>query len=552
MSKTFKLGFRPSSANLSLTNLWLHFQIFWDPILQTTLVATRSGSISASTFLPFSSYSATRESGISAASVSSSTTPSVTILPTANVNTPVSSLTSTETRSFEYETSASLIPSESVETKGDSLTHVDLEITSTISPTEVSASAISPQLQTIEPSIFSSVILTTSALSVDSLPVTYVHIDTHMETLPLPYPTDMSQSSSDISQYQSDSISYLITTPTIPLITETSKSSIWSSIYSPMPDIYSSPHSMPDSGTSTPGLQNTPTSLSDQSVIVETIPSVQSSDSTVASIESTAVLATGSPSPFTISSSVKAAIISSPTLVQTNIRSTTVSRAELIVADSSSDIMPDSDIATVSPVMSPSIVVSTPITLSTFLSSHVDSSSVVGCFEPSTEHTLTPPLPGLEPSSAVSTSQEELSKTTSFSYPHTRTAVEVKPVPTASPSTTSYVSLSHTETVKTYPSLTENTTSSTLKSTTIHVDTVTVISTTEGNLTLERPMAVEEEALFEKNFGLFIFLIVAGSCMLGACCFVLAAKLYRKRRYTWDPQLAYQDAYADMVSILSL
>ena len=499
------------------------------------------------------SYSASRESGIPAATVSSSTTPSVTILPsltTVNVIKPVSptveSLTSIETRSFEYETSVSLSPSESVETIEDSSTTVDLEIISTISPADVSASAISSQLQANEPSIFSSLILTTTAFSMRLSPDTYAHIDTLMETSALPYPTDTSQGSSDISQYQSDSISHSITTSTIPLITKTSKSSIYSS----MPDIYSYPHSMPDSGSSTSWLQNTPTSLSDQSVIVETIPSVQSSDATVASIESTAVLATGSPSPFTISSSVNAAMLSSPLLVQTDIPSTTVSHAESIRAATSSDITPDSDIATVSPVISPSMVVSTPITLSTVLSSHVDSSSVVGGFEPSTEHTLTPPLPGLEPSSAVGTSKEELSKTLSFSYPHTGTAVEVKPVPTASSSVTSSISPSHTETVQTYPSLTENATSSTLKSTTIHVDTVTVILTTEGNLTLENPVAVEEK-LFEKNFGLFIFLIVAGSCMLGACFFVLVAKLYRKRRYTWDPQLAYQDAYADMVSILS-
>lgn len=117
----------------------------------------------------------------------------------------------------------------------------------------------------------------------------------------------------------------------------------------------------------------------------------------------------------------------------------------------------------------------------------------------------------------------------------------------ASP-TISVFSPSQANTEYTYALETDIITRSTQGQTTISSETFTVTSATDGNLTLESPTATREKVLFEENFGLFIFLIVAGSCICGTCVFVLVAKLYKQRRYTWDPRLAYQNAYADMVS----
>lgn len=55
--------------------------------------------------------------------------------------------------------------------------------------------------------------------------------------------------------------------------------------------------------------------------------------------------------------------------------------------------------------------------------------------------------------------------------------------------------------------------------------------------------AEEATGLFYENFGLFVFLIVAGAIVFGICVFGIIGFLYQRRLRTWDPSMAYQDAY---------
>lgn len=57
------------------------------------------------------------------------------------------------------------------------------------------------------------------------------------------------------------------------------------------------------------------------------------------------------------------------------------------------------------------------------------------------------------------------------------------------------------------------------------------------------------KSTFQENYGLFIFLIVAGVCIIGICLFGIIGSAYQQRMRTWNPRMAYEDAYADLVCI---
>ncbi|XP_053376820.1 serine-rich adhesin for platelets-like [Mercenaria mercenaria] len=56
----------------------------------------------------------------------------------------------------------------------------------------------------------------------------------------------------------------------------------------------------------------------------------------------------------------------------------------------------------------------------------------------------------------------------------------------------------------------------------------------------------EKKSLFYENFGLFVFLIVAGAVIVGVCLFGIIGYRYQRRLRTWNPTMAYQDAYGDL------
>ena len=531
---------------------------------------TLSSSIftSTDTLLLSSPYfvSSGEESGTSATPTSSSTTPSATILPvpatlSANTTLPYTedSLTSTVTKSLEYETGTSLSLLESVVTTRSSLSQADLDTTSITPPVEVSdteiissATMTSTKQQTLDLSQFSSNTLADTRSILKSPSVRYAQTDTLTETSSLPYHIETSRTFSGIFLSQTVSASPATRTLNIPSIIPSIEPSFLSTVLpsSLTPDIFSSTHSTQEGSESpTPKLQASSISITDLSVKGEIFSSLQTSESITDLSESISISVSESSSSV-IALSQATEMPPSPSLIQTESHkllseSTTVSQTEPMVTAIYSDTETVTYATSVPADITPSSAVSA------VRSSLTDSPSVVSAFELSSVRTPTVPPPGLKPSPSVETSQGELFKPTSVSYPHTEYAVEETSVLMASPIATTSVSHSQTETLHIYPSVAENVTSLTMGYMTIRVETVTVVSTTEGNLTLKRPVLVEEKELFEKNFGLFIFLIVAGACILGACAFVVVAKLYRKRRYSWDPQLAYQDAYADMVSNLT-
>ena len=99
------------------------------------------------------------------------------------------------------------------------------------------------------------------------------------------------------------------------------------------------------------------------------------------------------------------------------------------------------------------------------------------------------------------------------------------------------------------PPATESLNVSSTGNITLTLETVTHIQISEGNMTQEKPLEMDRKTVFEQNIGLFIFLIVAGSCLVGTCIFAIIGTIYRRRLHTWNPRMAYQDAYGDMVSI---
>lgn len=75
-------------------------------------------------------------------------------------------------------------------------------------------------------------------------------------------------------------------------------------------------------------------------------------------------------------------------------------------------------------------------------------------------------------------------------------------------------------------------------------------STPSGDNITDSTIHVEREktGLYYENFGLFVFLIVAAVVIVGICIFGIIGYAYQRRLRTWNPTMAYQDAYGDLVS----
>ena len=81
------------------------------------------------------------------------------------------------------------------------------------------------------------------------------------------------------------------------------------------------------------------------------------------------------------------------------------------------------------------------------------------------------------------------------------------------------------------------------------LETVTDNQTKDGNQTKDIKSREDEQEGLIANTGLVVFLIIVVAVILGTCIFAVVGTIYRRRMHTWNPQMAYQDAYADIVSI---
>ncbi|XP_060585490.1 mucin-5AC-like isoform X2 [Ruditapes philippinarum] len=103
--------------------------------------------------------------------------------------------------------------------------------------------------------------------------------------------------------------------------------------------------------------------------------------------------------------------------------------------------------------------------------------------------------------------------------------------------------------VKTGTSATVESTLSGITSMSPKISVVTGSGSTSagGNKAMDQTTHVQDEktGLYYENFGLFVFLIVAGVVIAGTCMFGIIGYMYQRRFRTWNPSMAYQDAYGD-------